>query len=114
MLKKYFVREQYIMSSDTETITDIKQTQKPDGILVETVLPTDPLVEEKEVEEVEEEVQKEEKEEIEVPIKVQKEREESKFFSKYGHLKKTNSLLVPRKGKRFDSADYFTKLRSSK
>ena len=40
--------------------------------------------------------------------------DETKFMSKYGSLKKKNSLLVNRKAKRFDSADYFRQVRSSK
>ncbi len=33
--------------------------------------------------------------------------EAKEFMAKYGTLKKENSLLIKKKGKRFDSADYF-------
>lgn len=52
----------------------------------------------------------EEVDEEKLQIKKIPSQEEKEFMSKYGTLKKKNSLLMNKKGKRFDSADYFQEI----
>lgn len=92
------------MSSLTES-SDIKSSEEPDGLIsvesTETNTPTSTPTSLSSTPTTDEQ-----------PKKLSE--EEQKFISKYGSLKKKNSLLVNRKGKRFDSADYFKALRASK